>query len=59
MNADWLRGNSEAITNLVAQRALRRAWATHRRRRRRRPLASHDARWITGQIIDATGGERL
>ncbi|WP_328815637.1 SDR family oxidoreductase [Nonomuraea cypriaca] len=22
-------------------------------------LVSHDARWITGQVIDATGGYRL
>ncbi|MFI6876337.1 SDR family oxidoreductase [Streptomyces sp. NPDC050400] len=59
MNADWLRGNSEAITNLVAQRALRRMGSPTDVADVVALLASHDARWITGQTIDATGGERL
>ncbi|MET7787480.1 SDR family oxidoreductase [Streptomyces sp900116325] len=59
MNADWLRGNSEAAANLVAQRALRRMGGPADVGDVVALLASHDARWITGQIIDATGGERL
>ncbi|MDF6045426.1 SDR family oxidoreductase [Streptomyces sp. JH14] len=59
MNADWLRGNSEAIAGRVADRALRRMGDPTDVGDVVALLASHDARWITGQIIDATGGERL
>ncbi|MFF7209334.1 SDR family NAD(P)-dependent oxidoreductase [Streptomyces sp. NPDC008238] len=59
MNAGWLRGNSEAMAAVVAQRALRRMGEPADVGDVVVLLASHDARWITGQIIDATGGERL
>ncbi|MCL2554095.1 MAG: SDR family oxidoreductase [Actinomycetia bacterium] len=59
MNADWLRGNPEAAAGVVAQRALRRMGGTADVGDVVALLASDDARWITGQIIDATGGERL
>ncbi|MFE1855981.1 SDR family NAD(P)-dependent oxidoreductase [Streptomyces sp. NPDC002387] len=59
MNADWLRGNSEAMATVVASRALGRVGEPADIADVVAFLASHDARWITGQIIDATGGERL
>ncbi|MGW3350918.1 SDR family oxidoreductase [Nonomuraea rubra] len=59
MNAGWLRGNSEAMAHVVGQRALRRVGEPADIADIVALLASHDARWITGQIIDATGGERL
>ncbi|MFI1094297.1 SDR family oxidoreductase [Streptomyces sp. NPDC020917] len=59
MNASWLRGNSEALATLVAQRALRRDGDATDVADVVALLASRDARWVTGQIIDATGGERL
>ncbi|MCL2729996.1 MAG: SDR family oxidoreductase [Actinomycetia bacterium] len=59
MNADWLRGNPEAAAGVVAQRALGRMGGTADVGDVVALLASDDARWITGQIIDATGGERL
>jgi NAD(P)-dependent dehydrogenase (short-subunit alcohol dehydrogenase family) len=59
MNAHWLRGNSEAIAGRVAARALRRMGDPTDVGDVVVLLASHDARWITGQIIDATGGVRL
>ncbi|GGJ13107.1 3-oxoacyl-ACP reductase [Streptomyces brasiliensis] len=59
MNAGWLRGNSEAVANIVGLRALRRMGGPADVGDVVALLASHDARWITGQIIDATGGERL
>ncbi|MCK7622323.1 SDR family oxidoreductase [Streptomyces sp. RS10V-4] len=59
VNADWLRGDPAAEADAAARAALGRVG---------RPddiadivafLASHDARWITGKVIDATGGVRL
>ncbi|MCZ0973501.1 SDR family oxidoreductase [Streptomyces albulus] len=59
VNAGWLRGNPVAEADAAAQAVLGRVG---------RPddvadvvafLASHDARWVTGRVIDATGGVRL
>ncbi|MHB6912538.1 SDR family oxidoreductase [Streptomyces sp. DB-54] len=59
VNAAWLRGNPAAEADAAARAALGRVG---------RPddvadvvafLASHDARWVTGKVIDATGGVRL
>ncbi|MEV7682119.1 SDR family oxidoreductase [Streptomyces sp. NPDC088341] len=62
LNASWLRGKSE----LIASSPRRTQNAEHPRPHRRPAdiadvvalLASLDARWITGQVIDATGGFR-
>lgn len=59
MNASWLRGNPKAIDAIVAQTALGRISDPTDIADVVALLASHDARWITGQIIDATGGTRL
>jgi 3-oxoacyl-[acyl-carrier protein] reductase len=59
MNASWLRGNSEVIAAIAAQTALGRIGEPADVADVVALLASHDARWITGQIIDATGGIRL
>ncbi|KUJ65347.1 3-oxoacyl-ACP reductase [Streptomyces albus subsp. albus] len=59
VNAGWLRGNPEAEAQAAAVAALGRVG---------RPedvadvvgfLASDDARWVTGRVIDATGGSGL
>ncbi|ARP71022.1 SDR family oxidoreductase [Streptomyces pluripotens] len=59
MNASWLRGNKAAEQSAAELSALGRVG---------RPgdvadivsfLASDDARWVTGQVIDATGGSQL
>lgn len=59
MNASWLRGNDVAEPSAAESSALGRVG---------RPgdvadvvafLASDDARWVTGQVIDATGGSQL
>jgi len=59
MNASWLRGNSEVIAAIAAQTALGRISEPADVADVVGLLASRDARWITGQIIDATGGTRL
>ncbi|MCL6670498.1 SDR family oxidoreductase [Streptomyces panaciradicis] len=59
MNASWLRGNDAAEQSAADLSALGRVG---------RPadvadvvafLASDDSRWVTGQVIDATGGSQL
>ncbi|MBH5336194.1 SDR family oxidoreductase [Streptomyces pactum] len=59
VNAGWLRGNPEAEAHAASLAALGRVG---------RPddvadvvafLASDDARWVTGKVIDATGGSGL
>ncbi|WP_374198958.1 SDR family oxidoreductase [Streptomyces sp. GESEQ-35] len=59
MNASWLRGNSELVAAIAAQNALGRIGEPADVADVVALLASHDARWITGQLIDATGGFRL
>lgn len=59
MNASWLRGNSDLIADLGAQNALGRIGEPEDVADVVGLLASHDARWITGQLVDATGGFRL
>ncbi|MER6199310.1 glucose 1-dehydrogenase [Streptomyces sp. NPDC001586] len=59
VNAGWLRGNAEAEAHAASLAALGRVG---------RPediadivgfLASDDARWVTGRVVDATGGTGL
>ncbi|WP_314254657.1 SDR family oxidoreductase [Streptomyces kutzneri] len=59
VNADWLRGNAEAEAHAASLSALGRVG---------RPediadvvgfLASDAARWVTGRVVDATGGSAL
>ncbi|MDX3535756.1 SDR family oxidoreductase [Streptomyces sp. MB09-01] len=59
VNAGWLRGNAEAEAHAASLAALGRVG---------RPediadvvgfLASDDARWVTGRVVDATGGAGL
>ncbi|MFF4385192.1 MULTISPECIES: SDR family oxidoreductase [unclassified Streptomyces] len=59
VNAGWLRGNAEAEAHAAALSALGRVG---------RPddiadvvgfLASDAARWVTGRVVDATGGSAL
>lgn len=59
MNASWLRGNSELIDTIAAQNALGRLGKPDDIADAVALLTTHDARWITGQLIDATGGFRL
>jgi NAD(P)-dependent dehydrogenase (short-subunit alcohol dehydrogenase family) len=59
MNASWLRGNPEVIAAIAAQSALGRIGEPADIADVVALLASDDARWITSQIIDATGGTRL
>nr|WP_307846580.1 SDR family oxidoreductase [Actinospica durhamensis] len=56
VNAGWLRGNPRARAHAASLAALGRV---------AEPedivafLASDDARWVTGRVIDATGGAGL
>lgn len=59
MNASWLRGNSDLIATIAAQNALGRIGEPADVADVVALLTSDDARWITGQLIDATGGFRL
>lgn len=59
MNASWLRGNTGLIANIAAQNALGRIGEPADIADVVALLVSNDARWVTGQIIDATGGFRL
>ncbi|MFC5030313.1 SDR family NAD(P)-dependent oxidoreductase [Streptomyces sp. DSM 41987] len=58
-NAFWLRGNPEAQELVAADTALGRVGLPDDIAAPVAFLASDDARWITGQIVDATGGCRL
>lgn len=59
INAGWLRGNSEAEAGVAAGAALGRVGQPDDIASIVAFLASEDARWITGQKIDATGGTNL
>lgn len=59
MNASWLRDNPEAIRNAGAFSAFGRIADVTDIADLAAFLASHDARWITGQLIDGGGGSGL
>ncbi|WP_026405212.1 SDR family oxidoreductase [Actinomadura rifamycini] len=59
MNADWLRGNADADAEWSAQAALRRVGRPDDIAGIAAFLASDDARWVTAQVVDATGGVRI
>lgn len=59
MNASWLRGNAEARASASVYSAFRRIADVTDIADIVAFLASHDARWITGQLIDGGGGSGL
>ncbi len=59
MNAAWLRGSPDAIAGASAYSAFRRIADLTDVADIVGFLASHDARWITGQLIDGGGGSGL
>jgi NAD(P)-dependent dehydrogenase (short-subunit alcohol dehydrogenase family) len=59
MNASWLRGNPDLLAAVAAQSAFGRIGEPADVADVVALLVSRDARWVTGQIIDATGGSRL
>lgn len=59
INAGWLRGNNDAIAAVSASAALGRLGQPEDIARVVSFLASRDSGWVTGQIIDATGGTQL
>ncbi|WP_242883331.1 SDR family oxidoreductase [Actinomadura litoris] len=59
MNADWLRNDEEAWARSAAISALGRVGEPRDIADIVAFLASDDARWITGQVIDATGGSLI
>ncbi|MEU8118426.1 SDR family oxidoreductase [Spirillospora sp. NPDC049024] len=59
VNAGWLRGNPQAEAQAAALSALGRIGRTEDVADIVAFLASDDARWVTGQVIDATGGSGL
>jgi NAD(P)-dependent dehydrogenase (short-subunit alcohol dehydrogenase family) len=59
MNAAWLRGNEEAEKAAADLSALGRVGRPEDVADVVAFLASDDARWVTGQIVDATGGSQL
>jgi 3-oxoacyl-[acyl-carrier protein] reductase len=58
MNADWI-GASEARAQLTSGSALRRVGTAHDIAGVAAFLASDDARWVTAQHIEASGGFQL
>lgn len=58
-NADWLRGNAEAQASTAAMSALGRVGRPEDIADVVAFLASDSGRWITGQVIDVSGGTRL
>ena len=56
INADWLRGNDEALAATAARSPLNRVAEPAEIADIAAFLASDDSRWVTGQWIDATGG---
>ncbi len=59
MNGSWLRGRPEAIEAASAYSAFHRIADVTDIADIVGFLASHDARWITGQLIDGGGGSAL
>ncbi|NEC91787.1 SDR family oxidoreductase [Streptomyces sp. SID12501] len=59
INASWLRGNAAAEESAAALSALGRVGRPEDVADIVAFLASDDARWVTGQNIDATGGSQL
>jgi NAD(P)-dependent dehydrogenase (short-subunit alcohol dehydrogenase family) len=59
MNAAWLRGNELAERSAADLSALGRVGRPQDVADVVAFLASDDARWVTGQVIDATGGSQL
>lgn len=59
INANWLRGNDEAIAAVSAQSALGRVGQPEDIAGVVAFLASPEGGWVTGQTIDATGGTQL
>ncbi|MFB4284537.1 SDR family oxidoreductase [Nonomuraea sp. MTCD27] len=59
INAGWLRGNPEAEAHAASLAALGRVGQPEDIAGIVAFLASDDARWVTGRVIDATGGAGL
>ncbi|BAU87823.1 2-hydroxycyclohexanecarboxyl-CoA dehydrogenase [Streptomyces laurentii] len=59
VNAGWLRGNPEAEAHAASVAALGRVGRPEDVADVVAFLASDDARWVTGKVIDATGGSGL
>ncbi|HEY8986270.1 MAG TPA: SDR family oxidoreductase [Streptomyces sp.] len=59
INASWLRGDAEAEASAAALSALGRVGRPEDVADIVAFLASDDARWVTGQTVDATGGSQL
>ncbi|WP_422647119.1 SDR family oxidoreductase [Actinoalloteichus caeruleus] len=58
-NASWLRGNPEAERRAAGEAALGRVGQPSDIADVVAFLASEDGRWVTGHLVDATGGARL
>lgn len=59
INAEWLRDNQEAIDGVTADVALGRVGQPEDIAKIVSFLVSEDGGWVTGQVIDATGGTHL
>ncbi|MEV0594512.1 SDR family oxidoreductase [Nonomuraea cavernae] len=59
VNASWLRGNPQAEAHAASLAALGRVGQPKDVADIVAFLASDDARWVTGRVIDATGGSGL
>jgi 3-oxoacyl-[acyl-carrier protein] reductase len=59
VNAEWLRGNPDAAAYAASQAALGRVGQPQDVAGIVAFLASDDARWVTGRVIDASGGTGL
>ena len=59
MNANWLRGNPESFAAASVYSAFKRIADVTDIADIVAFLASHDARWITGQLIDGGGGSGI